>query len=156
MADIQLGPAHGRLLLRTRREGLAAGLGHDLTIELTRWSATVRGETAVTATIELDSLQVREGSGGALPLTDTDRRDIGRNARKVLRVDSYGTATYRSTHVRTTANGYQVDGSLTLAGATRSVQLTVTTLEANHYRVIAEITQSDFGIKPYAAFFLVL
>jgi polyisoprenoid-binding protein YceI len=148
----QLRPANGTLLLRTRREGLAAGLGHDLTLALTRWSATVDGESSVSVTVELESLEVREGTGGALPLTDTDRRDIRRNALKSLKVDRYGSATYHSTAVTRTSNGYVVEGDLTLAGATKPVRLMVAERDSL-FVVTAEILQSAFGIKPYSAFF---
>ena len=95
VADItgihELGPGDGRVLIKTGREGLAARAGHDLTLEITRWSArlTVPGTddlaaATVTAELDLGSLTVREGSGGAKPLTDRDRRDIEAQARKIL------------------------------------------------------------------------
>jgi hypothetical protein len=71
-------------VLKTGRAGFAAAAGHDLTIEITSWSAQVEvpdedggGVTAATVTARLDlgSLAVREGSGGAKPLSDSDRRE---------------------------------------------------------------------------------
>ena len=68
--NFRLGPDTGRVVIKTGRAGLAAKAGHDLTIEVTRWSAGVevpadedRGLTAATVTAELDlgSLEVREG-----------------------------------------------------------------------------------------------
>ena len=38
---LRFGPDSGRLLLRTRRSGFASRVGHDLTIEVTVWSAEV-------------------------------------------------------------------------------------------------------------------
>lgn len=148
----QLGPENGTLSLRTRRDGVAARMGHDLTLSLTRWSATVSGESSVSVSVELDSLEVREGTGGALPLTDTDRRDIRHNALKTLKVDRHGTATYQSTLVVRSPSGYSVEGNLTLAGVTKPVRLTVVEREPV-FVVTAEIMQSAFGIKPYSAFF---
>ena len=95
MADITgtflLGPDAGRILIKTGRAGLAARAGHDLTLEMTRWSARVTipdddGVSAATISAELDlsSLAVREGTGGAKPLSDKDRRDIENTARKIL------------------------------------------------------------------------
>ena len=85
MADItgnfRLGPDNGRVVLKTGRAGLAARAGHDLTIEITRWSAQVElpadaagGDTAATVKAEFDlgSLEVRDGTGGAKPLSDRD------------------------------------------------------------------------------------
>ena len=80
--NFRLGPGAGRVLIKTGRAGLAAKAGHDLTIEVTRWSAKVSvpaeedgGLTAATVSAELDlgSLEVREGTGGAKPLSDGDR-----------------------------------------------------------------------------------
>ena len=70
----RLGPDTGRVVIKTGRAGLAAKAGHDLTIEFTRWSAQVEmpeedagGVTAarITADLDLGSLEVREGTGGA-------------------------------------------------------------------------------------------
>jgi len=74
-----LGPATGKLLVKTARTGLGSKLGHDLTIEVTRWSGTVTVDTAEPANssarldVEVDSFQVREGAGALKPLTDGDR-----------------------------------------------------------------------------------
>ena len=37
--NFRLGPDTGRVVIKTGRAGLAAKAGHDLTIEVTRWSA---------------------------------------------------------------------------------------------------------------------
>ena len=37
----RLGPEHGSLVVKTYREGVAAKVGHDLVIEVTRWEATL-------------------------------------------------------------------------------------------------------------------
>ena len=97
MADVSgnytLGPGAGRMVVKTGRAGLAAKVGHDLELEFTRWSADITvpgvgdgGLAAATITAELDlgSLVVRAGSGGARPLTDSDRRDIESTMRKIL------------------------------------------------------------------------
>ena len=39
--NFRLGPDNGRVVLKTGRQGIAARAGHDLTIEVTRWSAQV-------------------------------------------------------------------------------------------------------------------
>ena len=40
--NFRLGPDNGRVVLKTGRAGLASRAGHDLTIEVTRWSAEVQ------------------------------------------------------------------------------------------------------------------
>jgi polyisoprenoid-binding protein YceI len=75
----RLGPEAGRLLVHTTRTGLGAKAGHDLTIEVTRWHGHATVDTAapanssVTIQVDVDSFQVRQGTGGVKPLTDADR-----------------------------------------------------------------------------------
>src|ERR1700751_593267 len=106
MGTYELSPGVGRVLVKTGREGLAAKAGHDLTIEITQWSARVTvpdaeggGIAAATLTAELDlgSLAVPAGTGGGKPLTDKDRRDIQAQARKIL--GGAATATFNSAKV---------------------------------------------------------
>ena len=154
--SFRLGPDNGRIVLKTGRAGLAARAGHDLTIEVTRWSAQVEvpdaGVAAATISAELDlgSLQVREGSGGAKPLSDRDRGDIRKTMNGIL---GTGSATYQSTRVVPAGAGGGIEGSLTLAGRTEPVRLQVSEAAPGHYRGTATVVQSAFGIKPYVGFF---
>jgi polyisoprenoid-binding protein YceI len=169
VADItgtyELGPGDGRVLVKTGREGLAARAGHDLTMEITQWSAQVTvpaaeegGIAAATLTAELDlgSLAVREGTGGAKPLSDRDRRDIKAQASKIL--GDPAKASFASSRViaapagSPSANG-AVEGTLTLRGTSRPLRLQVTSPAPGAYRGSATIRQSDFGITPYSGFF---
>lgn len=157
----ELGPGDGRVLVKTGREGLAARAGHDLTIEITQWSARVTvpdggdlAAAAVTAQLDLGSLTVREGSGGAKPLTDKDRRDIQAQARKIL--GDPAQAGFASAQVipavGAVPNG-EVEGTLTMHGTTRPLRLQVTSPEPGKFRGGATIRQTDFGITPYTGFF---
>ena len=83
--NFRLGPDAGRVVLKTGRAGLVARAGHDLTIEVTRWSAQIEvppeeggglAAASVTAELDLGSREVRQGTGGVTPRTDGDRRDI--------------------------------------------------------------------------------
>ena len=100
----RFGPGGGRLTLRTYRSGLAAQAGHDLTIEVTRWSGELDGDDRaprrLEAQIDMGSLQIREGIGGVKPLTDRDRREIAATARKQLEADRYPEATFVAGAVR--------------------------------------------------------
>jgi hypothetical protein len=158
--NFRLGPGAGRVLIKTGRAGLAARAGHDLTIEVTRWSAKVSvppeengGLTAATVSAELDlgSLEVREGTGGAKPLSDRDRRDIKKQMSGIL---GDGTASFTSSRIITSgASGGAIEGSLTLSGKTQPVRLQVTTPGPGRYRGTGTVVQSAFGIKPYVGFF---
>ena len=87
MADItgtyELGPSAGRVLVKTGREGLAARAGHDLTLEITRWSARVTvpgaedGETMRIAAMTLfgQTLVVRSARASVLRILATEAID---------------------------------------------------------------------------------
>jgi len=164
VADItgtyELGPDDGQVLVRTGREGLAARAGHDLTIEVTRWSARVTvpdaasgGVAAATLTAELDltELAVRLGTGGAKPLTDRDRRDIQGTARKIL--GQAAQASFASSRViPSSGTAGTIEGTLALHGTSRPLRLQVTSPAPGHFRGSATVRQTHFGITPYSGF----
>ncbi|HLH59449.1 MAG TPA: YceI family protein [Streptosporangiaceae bacterium] len=155
----RVGADRDRLTLRTARDGLAASVGHDLTIDVTRW----QGELAIApdgtpsgldVRIDLTSLAVREGTGGVKPLTGRDRRDIGSNARKVLSADRHPEAVFGDAKFEPGANGGgTISGTLTLAGRPGPFRLQVAESGENHFRATGTVVQSAFGIKPYSGFF---
>jgi YceI-like domain len=166
--NFRFGPDAGRVVIKTTRAGLAARAGHDLTIEVTRWSAQVQvpaeedggpAAAAVSADLDLGSLEVREGTGGALPLTDRDRREIKKQMGSIL---GSATATFASTRVIPAGSsgsggsgfsGGAVEGTVTLNGKTQPARLQVTAPGDGQYRGSATLTQTGFGIKPYSGFF---
>jgi YceI-like domain len=178
----RLGPDAGRVIIKTTRAGLAARVGHDLSIDVSRWSAditvpagtalagTVLAETAadqlsaatVTAELDLGSLVVREGTGGARPLSASDRRDIESTMRKILGSGSGSgsgsggrpaAATFRSTRIIPSTAGGAIEGTLTLNGRSQPVRLQLTSPAPGRYRGTLTVVQSAFGIKPYTGFF---
>lgn len=155
----RVGPGCGHLIIRTRREGLAAKVGHDLTIDVTTWSGDLTHDptdpaaTTLAVTIDLDSLSVREGTGGALPLTDRDRKEINATMRRILRSSGAPPATFVVSRVVASGDGGSVDGTLTIHGTDRPLRLAVVHGDAHQYRGTATLTQSAFGIKPYSGVF---
>ncbi|MFC4149594.1 YceI family protein [Micromonospora mangrovi] len=155
---LRFGPDNGRMLLRTGRAGVGSAVGHDLTIEVTDWSAQVdvpetgAADATVTAHVELGSLAVREGSGGARPLTDKDRGEIETNARRTLDVPHHPRATFDSTRVTTADDCTTVSGTLSLHGVTAPIDVQVREVAPDRYRATTVVTQSAYGIKPYSAF----
>jgi len=154
--NFRLGPDTGRVVIKTSRAGLAAKAGHDLTIEVTRWSARVDvpaesdgGQAAATVSAELDlgSLEVREGTGGAMPLTDRDRGQIKKQMSGIL---GGGTASFASSRIIPPG---AIEGTVTLNGKTQPARLQVTDSGSGRYRGSATLTQTGFGIKPYTGFF---
>jgi len=153
----ELGPDAGRLLLKTSRSGLGRRAGHDLTIEATRWSgtATVGADAAsssVEVTVEVDGLEVREGAGGVLPLSDSDRTEIRKNLRKVLQSDRHPAIAFEAGGASGTPEEFTVEGELTIAGRAQSLTLRGGEQDG---RITggATVRQSRWGIKPYSAFF---
>jgi hypothetical protein len=129
---MRYGPENATLTLHTKRGGAAAKAGHDLTILVERWSATLENDELV---FEADSssLRVLEGTGGAMKLDDEHKAAIKQTIdEEVLKG---APITYRG-------------GELTLNGRTRPLPFTFDGAEGR-----AEVKQSDWGIKPYSALF---
>jgi polyisoprenoid-binding protein YceI len=154
----QVGPKSGRLLVKTARTGLGAKAGHDLTIEVTRWRGNVVIDTAspasssVTVEADVDSFEVREGTGGVKPLTDADRADIKNTLRgKILSTGRHPTITFVSGKVSGTAESFRIDGGLTIVGVTQPVTVEGR-LAAGRAQGSAVVVQSRWGIRPYTAF----
>ena len=119
----RLGPDNGRIVIRTFREGLGARAGHDLVIDVTRWSGELtvnddKSPAAIEARIDMNSWIVREGNGGIKPLTDRDRREITTTARRVLSVQQHPEAEFTATQFTPAGDGGgTIDGTFTLAGS---------------------------------------
>jgi polyisoprenoid-binding protein YceI len=147
----------GGITLRTSRDGLAAQAGHDLTIEVGRWSGEVvigadLAPDSLEARIELGSIVVRAGTGGIKPLTDRDKREILATARKVLSADRYPEASFTASSFSPATDGGTIDGTLTLAGQSGPLQLAVRQTGPDRYLATATVRQTSFGIKPYSGF----
>jgi polyisoprenoid-binding protein YceI len=154
----QLGTDSGRIVLRTFRDGLAATAGHDLIIDLPRWSGELtvdddKAPTALEARIDIGALTVREGSGGLKPLTDRDRREIAGNARRLLGTDQHPEAVFTATRFELTGDSGVVEGTLAIRGLERPLRMQLTQTEPGKYRGTGTVVQSAYGIKPYTAFF---
>jgi len=151
----KLGPENSKLIVRAYREGAAAKLGHDLVIEVTSWQGVLEiGEDGAATSAELTadsrSLEVREGVGGAKALSDKDRADIkGSIDKKILQGSQIS---FRSTDIRTSGDGsYSVRGDLELVGTTRPITFLVSLDAGGHATASAQVTQSEWGIKPFSA-----
>lgn len=154
----EVGPHTGRLLVKTSRTGLGAKAGHDLTIEVTGWDGRAVVDPAdpakcgLTISVDADSLEVREGTGGVKPLTDSDRADIRRTIReKILDTGRHPTITFQSRSVGGSAEEFAVDGDLTIKGTSRPVTVRGGIADGRA-RGTAIVVQSQWGIRPYSAF----
>jgi polyisoprenoid-binding protein YceI len=145
-----LGPDNASLHVKTYREGMAAKVGHDLVIEVTRWDATIDlVGGAITLHADPRSLEVREGVRGVKPLSDKDRGEIKRTIDdKILRGQPIE---FRSTAASedAAAGSLVVQGELTMAGTTRPVSARMDVAADGHVTGTIPLTQSAWGIKPY-------
>jgi len=159
-----VGPHNGAVHLRTKREGVASKVGHDLLLEVPRWSGQITAGGAqrppgsglrIELDLQIDSLTVLEGTGGAVGLSDADRREIAATAQGLLSVEQFPVARFASNRILASddfSSGV-VDGTLTLRGRSQSVSVTVSSTGRQSWRGTATVAQSAFGIKPYRAFF---
>ncbi len=155
----EFGPDSGRITLRTFRDGLAAQVGHDLTIEAVTWSGELvvapdLTPASLSVSVDLGALVVQAGTGGIKPLTDRDKREIAVSARKVLSADRHPEATFTATSFEPGQDhaGGIIVGTLTLCGRSQPQRLQVTQSAPGRYRATTTIRQTSFGIKPYSAF----
>ena len=153
------GADRGTMTVRTYRDGLAAQAGHDLTIEVSRWSGELtlnddHSPASLAVQVDMNSLIVREGTGGLKPLTDRDRREIATTARKVLAADRHPGASFTASTFEPGADGGgAIAGTLTLAGQPRPLRLAVSKIGPDRYHARGSVVQSAHGITPYRGFF---
>lgn len=151
-----LDAADGELQLRTGVKGRAARMGHRLTIEMTRWQATVRwaGSDPVSAelAVEADSFEVVGSQGGVKGLGSRE------SAGSVQRVEFAGRRSlphirFFADVIEASESGYLLTGMLQLHGKQREHVIDLHTEDlGDSWRMSAESTvrQSDYGIKPYS------
>lgn len=146
-----VGPDNGSLKIKTGREGAAAKMGHDLVLEVTDWSGTVEvGDSpSVELTANPGSIEVREGSGGAKPLSDKDKGDIKKSATgKVL---GSSAITFKSSEATLDDNKLTVKGDLSIAGKSDSVNIPLDVGDDGKVSGSVTLSQSSFGIKQFSA-----
>ena len=149
--------SHGELLIRTGVAGRAAQLGHRLTMAMRTWQATIQWDSGepvnAELTVEVGSLEVVHGEGGLTPLSGPEKILVRSNALRLLGVRRFPRITFAAKTIEKTAEGYQLDGTLTIRGKTRTQRVDVRTDDLDDsWWLSSETTvrQSEFGIKPYS------
>ncbi|WP_293325781.1 YceI family protein [Mycobacterium sp.] len=152
-----LDQSDGELILRTGVAGRAARMGHRLTIEMTRWQATVNwaGGQPVSAelAVEVDSLAVVHGEGGVKGLSAAERALVRSNALKSLSANRFPEIRFSADTIANTVGGYRLIGTLQIGRKSREhvIDLRTEGLDES-WRMSAEsrVRQSDYGIRPYS------
>ena len=127
------GPDSYELTVHTKRGGAAAKAGHDLTILVERWNATLAEDGELSFEADSSSFRVLAGSGGAFTLGEEEKAAIKQTIDEEILKGS--PITYRG-------------GELTFNGVSRPVAFSFDGAEGS-----ASVKQTDFKIKPYSALF---
>ena len=155
-----IGPDNGRLTLNTYRAGMGAKIGHDLVLEAKSWSGSVEvdgddpGSCSVQLSVDPNSFEVVQATGGVKPLSDKDRVEIAKNIEKTLDTKKHPQITFQSTKVTGSASQLSIEGNLTIAGRTQPATIAATASDGGSQTEVtgkATVVQSAFGIKPYSA-----
>ncbi|MEZ4268116.1 MAG: YceI family protein [Myxococcota bacterium] len=146
-------PTTSTCFITVRREGLAAALGHDLRLEVTRHTLTATAD-ALSAEFDAASLRVvgaisADGSLDTGALSAKDRATIEASIRdKVLETKRHPTVRFTAEAPTERAGGYELRGELALHGVTKTVAVRVDEREG---RLVGKVTlhQPDWRITPF-------
>ncbi len=141
-----IGPSNGSLKVKTGKEGAAAKMGHNLTLAVNSWEATVEGgdSPSIKLTADPSSVEVASGEGGAKPLGDKDKADIKKGIDKKVLGSSQ--ITFTSSEVTDS----QAKGDLSIAGSSSQVSVPIS-VSGDKISGSMTLSQKDFGIKQYSA-----
>jgi polyisoprenoid-binding protein YceI len=144
-------------LVFTFKEGLLSPVAHDLRLRITKFSVQVDAAgTSVEASFDTSSLRVdtpmKDGAENPTALSAADKEKIaGQICDDVLHSAKHPEAKFRSRTVSARPDGgYDVQGELTLHGATKPIDAR-TVLVAGRQQLELTLHQPDFGIAPYRA-----
>jgi len=140
-----IGPSNGSLKVKTGKEGAAAKMGHNLTIGVNSWEATVEGgdSPSIKLTADPSSLEVISGEGGAKPLGDKDKADI----KKTINGKVLGSSEISFTSSEVTDS--QAKGDLSIAGKSSQVTIPLS-ISGDKISGSTTLSQKEFGIKPFS------
>jgi polyisoprenoid-binding protein YceI len=147
-------PENATLKLLTVKRSAVALSGHELTIAVQKWQATLRldgdnGEMSLVA--DSHSLHVLEGAGGTTALTDDDKARIERAIEDdVLKGCDIE---FRSTDVRSTDDALDVHGELDLAGRRLPIVFKLAVSPDGKLTGSAIVALHTWGIKAISAIF---
>jgi hypothetical protein len=141
-----IGPSNGSLKVKTGKEGAAAKMGHNLVLGVNSWEATVEGgdSPSIKLTADPGSVEVLEGSGGAKPLGDKDKKDIKKS------IDGKVLGSSQITFTSSEVTDSQAKGDLSIAGKSSQVSIPIS-VSGDKISGSTTLSQKDFGIKQFSA-----
>lgn len=156
MASVAFDGTKARCRIFSFKEGLLSAAGHDLELEVARFTGTVdTDKPSIEASFEASSIKVlhaiKSGSPDPGALSEGDRKTIEQNAvNDVLELKKFPDVRFRSTKIEGSAGRYNVSGTLTLHGTSRPVSFS-TQNTGDYVRAETSIDTTEFGIKPFKA-----
>ena len=149
------GPDSATLTVRTTRRGAAGKAGHDLEMEVTRWSAKLElGESPEASfTADSRSFKVVEGTGGVKPLAAEEKAAIPQTIDEEVLMRT--PIEFHSNRVEVDRGGHtvDVDGDLQLLGTPHPISFKLNIGFDGRLAGSASVKQSEWGIEPYTALF---
>jgi polyisoprenoid-binding protein YceI len=140
-----VGPSNGSLKVKTGKEGAAAKMGHNLTLVVNSWEATIEGgdSPSIKLTADPSSVEVESGEGGAKPLGDKDKKDIKKT------IDGKVLGSSQITFTSSEVSDGQAKGDLSIAGKSSDVTIPIS-VSGDKISGSTTFNQSDFGVKPFS------
>jgi hypothetical protein len=148
-----LGPGDGTLAVLTGKGGAAAKAGHNLVMEVTRWSAKVEVGETISMALMADprSLRVVDGSGGIGPLGDEEKTGIAQTIdEEVLKGLPIR---FRSNAVQASGSRLDVQGELELMRVRHPIEFALNVGDDGRLTGSAMVKQTDWRMKPFSALF---
>ena len=152
-----LGPENASLRIKTERHGAAAKAGHDLLIEVGSWEGTLevgeQGPVSFELGADSGSMQVIEGTGGVMALTEEDKAEIKKTLEN--EVLSAGRVEFESSRITSTKDEgrFSVSGELAMNSNRHPLGFELSVGDEGKITARATLKQSDWSIKPYSGLF---
>ncbi|MDQ3761288.1 MAG: YceI family protein [Actinomycetota bacterium] len=125
-------------------EGMLTTFGHDATLRVTNLSLDVGDDDTITADFDPGSLRVTDN------ISDSNRKEIERNAEKTLETRKYPKIQFRSMSVVREGDRARIEGDLTLHGVTSPLSIEARN-DGARWNAKVVLDQRKFGIKPFSA-----
>ena len=128
-----------------RQGGRGREDGHNLTLVVNSWEATVEGgdSPSIKLTADPSSVEVESGEGGAKQLGDKDKKDIKKT------IDGKVLGSSQITFTSSEVTDSQAKGDLSIAGRSSDVTIPIS-VSGDKISGSTTLNQSDFGVKPFS------